>query len=225
MGHLLDQLSAWLIDHQLSGVLFGALLFLTFAEAGLFLGFVLPGETALLLGGALTATGVLPFWPFLVAAVVAAAAGDSLGYWVGHRFGSRVMVSSLGRRVGPERWAAAGRFLERNGGKSIFLARGQALLRALVPFLAGQARMPYPLFFRWNLAGAVVWGGGVVIVGHVFARSVSTLERAFGWGGAALLVLLVVVLVVRRRRRSLATPTDTGEGGRSAAPTSEAEGE
>jgi membrane-associated protein len=224
MAHLLDQLSTWLIDHHLSGVLFAALLFMTFAEAGLFLGFVLPGETALLLGGALTATGVLPFWPFLVAAVVAAAAGDSLGYWVGHRFGSRVVTSSLGRRVGPDRWAAAGRFLERNGGKSIFLARSQALLRALVPFLAGQTHMRYPLFFRWNLAGAVVWGGGVVVLGHLFARSVATLERVFGWVGFSALVLLVVVLVVRHRRRSRRAAAPGG-GGPASDPAVEVEGE
>ncbi len=201
MTNLLDQLSTWLVDHNLSNLLFVGLLFLTFAEAGLFVGFVLPGETALLLGGALTATGVLPFWPFLLAAVVAAAAGDSLGYGVGHRYGARVTGSRLGRRVGAKRWAAAGDFLKRNGGKSVFLARGQALLRALVPFLAGQTRMPYGVFFRWNLAGAVVWAGGVVVLGHIFARSVSVLERAFGWFGIALLVTLVVVLVVRHRRK------------------------
>jgi membrane protein DedA with SNARE-associated domain len=200
--NLLDQLSTWLVDHNLSGVLFAVLLLLTFAEAGLFVGFVLPGETALLLGGALTATGVLPFWPFLVAAVLAAAAGDSLGYGIGHRYGSRIVGSRLGRRVGSRRWEAARAFLADHGGKSVFLARGQALLRALVPFLAGQTHMRYRDFLRWNLAGAVVWAGGVVVLGHVFARSVSVLEQVFGWFGLAVLIALVAVLLVRRRRRS-----------------------
>ncbi|MDH4159615.1 MAG: DedA family protein [Actinomycetota bacterium] len=213
MTNLLDQLSTWLVDHNLTGLLFVVLVFVTFAEAGLFFGFVLPGETALLLGGALTATGALPFWPFLVTAVVAAAAGDSLGYGVGHRYGSRVAGSRLGRRVGSKRWAAAGDFLGRNGGKSVFLARGQALLRALVPFLAGQARMPYGVFFRWNLAGAVVWAGGVVVLGHLFARSVSVLERVFGWFGLAVLVALVAALVVRHRRRAHLAPDAAGPGG------------
>jgi len=200
MTHLLETASTWLVAHRLSGLVFGLLLVMTFAEAGLFVGFVLPGETALLLGGMLTATGVLPFWPFLVGAVLAAALGDSTGYAIGHRYGTRVRGSRLGRRLGERRWDAAGRFLVRNGGRAVFLARGQALLRALVPFLAGQARMPYGTFLRWNLVGAVLWAGGVVVLGHVFARSITTVEQALGWFGVVMLAAVVVVVVVRHRR-------------------------
>lgn len=200
MTHLLQQVSTWLVDQHLSGWVAALLLFLAFAEAGLFVGFVLPGETALLLGGVLTATGVLPFWPFTVAAVVAAAAGDSFGYWVGHRFGARVRSSRLGLRVGHRRWEAAGAFLVRNGGRAVFVGRAQALLRALVPFLAGQTHMRYRVFLPWNVLGAVVFAGGVVALGHVFAHSVATVEKALGWFGAAVLLVLAVGFFVRHRR-------------------------
>jgi membrane-associated protein len=200
MSHLLEQVSTWLVDQHLSGWVAALLLFLTFAEAGLFVGFVLPGETALLLGGVLTATGVLPFWPFVVAAVLAAAAGDSFGYWVGHRFGARVRTSRLGLRVGHRRWEAAGAFLVRNGGRAVFIGRAQALLRALVPFLAGQTHMRYRVFLPWNLLGAVVFGGGVVVLGHVFAHSVAAVEKALGWFGAAVLLALAIGFYVRHRR-------------------------
>lgn len=212
MSHLLNDVSTWLVNQQLTGFVAVLLLFLAFAEAGLFFGFVLPGETALLIGGVFTATGVLPYRTFVIAAVIAAAAGDSFGYWVGHRFGPRVMNSSLGHRIGHQRWDAAGQFLVRNGGRAILVGRAQALLRALVPFLAGQHRMPYRTFLPWNVLGAVAFGGGVVILGHVFANSITTVEKALGWFGGTMLVLIVVGLYVRHRRHARRPgPTDGDE--------------
>lgn len=200
MSGLIEQVSTWLVDQNLGVAVAAFLLFLAFAEAGLFVGFVLPGETALLIGGVLTATGVLPYAGFVLAAVVAMTLGDSTGYFVGRRYGTRVQHSWAGRKVGHHRWDAAGAFLNRNGGKAIFLGRAQALLRALVPFLAGHARMPYRTFLPWNVLGAVVFGAGVVILGHVFAESVATVEKALGWFGGTVLVVLVLVLAVRWHR-------------------------
>lgn len=202
MSELLNDVSTWLVDHQLGEAVMLLLLFLAFAEAGLFFGFVLPGETALLIGGMLTTTGVLPYKTFVLAAIVAAAAGDSFGYWVGHRFGPQVRASGLGQRVGERRWEAAGSFIVRNGGRAVLVGRSQALLRALVPFLAGQQRMHYRVFLPWNVLGAVVFGGGVVILGHIFANSISTVEKALGWFGGTVLVLVVIGLFIRHRRNA-----------------------
>jgi membrane-associated protein len=199
----LDRTSTWLVDNGWAPWLFALLLFLAFAEAAFFLGFVIPGETALILGGALCATGVFPLAAFLPMAVVAAIAGDSVGYEVGRHFGPRIRVSRMGRRIGDKRWGTAQWFFAKHGGKAVFLGRAQALLRALVPALAGSSGMPYRTFLPWNALGALVWGGGVVLLGYAFANSLQRLEAGLMYGGIAALVALVagVVLMIRYGRR------------------------
>jgi membrane-associated protein len=199
MAAWLARTSTWLVDHHWGPYLFALLLLLAFSEAAFFVGFVLPGETALVLGGALCATGVFPLALFGPAAVLAAIAGDSLGYLVGRRFGPRMRQSWAGRKLGEQRWAAAEWFFARHGGKAVFLGRAQAVLRALVPALAGSSGMAYRTFLRWNAMGALVWGGGVVLLGYAFAHSLATLETGLKyWGIGALLVLVGGFVVLRR---------------------------
>ena len=107
----------------------------------------------------------------VIVAVVCAIAGDSVGYRVGQVLGPRLEVSRVGRLVGAKRWAVAQKFLDDHGGKAVFLGRSVALLRALVPGLAGMSRMAYPRFLAWNALGGLLWGGGCVILGFVFAKS------------------------------------------------------
>jgi membrane-associated protein len=213
MAGWLEHTSTWLVDHQLAPYLFALLLLLAFAEAAFLLGFVLPGETALVVGGALCATGVLPLALFLPAAVLAAIAGDSVGYEVGRRFGGPLRASRLGLRVGEDRWAVADAFFARHGGKAVFLGRSQAVLRAMVPSLAGMSGMRYRTFLPWNALGALVWGGGMVMLGYVFARSVGTLEKGLTYWAEAVLAMVAVALSVwflraRRRRRGSAHTAD-----------------
>jgi membrane-associated protein len=201
MSEKLQELASWLVESHLAPWLFLLLVGLAFAEAALLVGFVLPGETALLLGGVLCAADVFPLPLFLVSAVLAAALGDSTGYGIGHHFGSRIKDSRMGRKVGHRRWATAEAFVDDHGGKAVFLARGQAFLRALVPALAGIVRMPYREFLPWNVAGAVIWGGGVVLLGFVFGHSLQRVEQALGVLGVLFAVALVGMFVVWRRSR------------------------
>ncbi|PZS30169.1 MAG: hypothetical protein DLM59_11560 [Pseudonocardiales bacterium] len=177
---------------------------LAFGEAAIFLGVVLPGETALLLGGYLAANGKLSLPVMLVVAIGCAVAGDSVGYELGRLLGPRLRTSWLGRKIGDRRWDRAEGFLRRHGGKAVFLGRSIALLRALVPTLAGAARMPYTTFLPWNAAGGTLWGGGCVLLGYAFARSLSTVERYLRVSGGLVLAVVVVVWIgvhVLRRRR------------------------
>ena len=164
---------------------------LAFAEAAIMLGFVIPGETALLAGGVLAAEGVLDIRVMFVVAVLCAIAGDSVGYEVGKVLGPRLESSWIGRRVGAQRWETAQRFLDDHGGKSVFLGRGVALLRALVPGLAGMSGMKYRRFLGWNALGGLVWGGGCVLLGYFFAKSIRRVEQYLSYGGFVLFVLVV----------------------------------
>lgn len=176
---------------------------LAFAEAALFVGFVLPGETAVLLGGVLAYQHQVSLPIIATVAVLAAITGDSVGYEVGRRFGTRLLASKLfaRRRKGLEKGQQA---LRDNGGKAVFLARFTAFLRAVMPGLAGTAGMPYPRFLAFNAAGGLVWGLGFTLLGYVAGASYQKVAQVAGWASEAILALIVVaviVFVIRRRRR------------------------
>jgi membrane-associated protein len=174
---------------------------LVFAEDALFVGFVLPGETAAVLGGVAAKLGHAPLWAVLVTVVGAAIVGDSVGYEVGRTLGPRVLQHHvLDKRR--ERLDDARDFLARRGGSAVLLGRWVAFFRAVMPALAGTARMPYRKFLFFNALGGIVWGGVVVLLGYAAGASYATIERTVG-RGAALVVLgivLVAVLVWRIRR-------------------------
>lgn len=116
-----------------------------FAEDALFVGFILPGETAAILGGVAAKLGHVPLPAVLLTVIGAAILGDSVGYEVGRHFGQRVLaLHILDRRR--QRLSDAQDFLARRGGAAVFLGRGVAFFRAVMPALAGTARMPYPRF-------------------------------------------------------------------------------
>lgn len=176
---------------------------LAFAEAALFVGFVLPGETAVLLGGVLAYQHQVSLPIIATVAVLAAITGDSVGYEVGRRFGTRLLASKFfaRRRKGLEKGQRA---LRDNGGKAVFLARFTAFLRAVMPGLAGTAGMPYPRFLAFNAAGGLVWGLGFTLLGYVAGASYQKVAQVAGWASEAILALIVVavsVFVIRRGRR------------------------
>jgi membrane protein DedA with SNARE-associated domain len=196
--HLLDHLL--LVPPAVAYLVIGLL---TFAEAALFVGFVLPGETAVILGGALAASHRLSLTTLLVLVVTAAVVGDTVGYEVGRHLGTRILRwEALERRR--HRIDAARDFLSRRGGTAVFLGRWTAFFRAVMPALAGTARMPYRRFLVFNVAGGVTWGVTVVLVGYLAGASYVRIEKLLGRGAAlvvaAVVVAGVVVWQVRRRR-------------------------
>ncbi len=176
---------------------------LAFAEAALLVGFVLPGETAVLLGGVLAFQHQVSLSLIAVVAVVAAISGDSVGYEVGRHFGTRLLKTRLFARhqQGLEKGQQA---LRDNGGRAVFLARFTAFLRAVMPGLAGTARMPYRRFLAFNAAGGLVWALGFTLLGYAAGASYKRIEKIAG--NVSLIILAVVVLaavflMIRHRRR------------------------
>ena len=162
-------------------------------EAAAFVGLVLPGEVAMLVGGYLAYRGRVEVAPMMAAASAGAVAGYAVGYELGRHFGGRLRQSRLGRRVGEERWERAEAYLAQRGGKAILLGRFVGVLRALVPALAGTVRMPYRKFLAWNLLGGVAWASGFVLLGYVTGASYQRVERIAGQAGLFLLAVVVMV--------------------------------
>ncbi len=161
---------------------------------------MLPGETSLLIGGVLAHEKVWPLWLFLICAIIGAIAGDSVGYEVGKHFGPRIEVSRLGRLVGAKRWALAQHIFDKYHGGAIFFGRAQALLRALVPALAGMNKVPYRTFLKWNAAGGIVFSTIVILLGYEFANQLTKLEKVLKyWAFGFLTVVIIVILVIKNK--------------------------
>jgi membrane-associated protein len=180
---------------------------LVFAEDAVFVGFVIPGETAAVLAGVGAGLGHVPLPLSLLVVVGAAIVGDSVGYEVGRVFfGPRVLTSPLLRRHSL-RIERAQAFLRRRGGIAVFLGRFTAFFRAMMPALAGASRMPYRRFLLWNAIGGLVWGCLFVVLGYVAGTSYHQVEKQVGRGIAVgLAVLVVTAVVVWRVRAERHTP-------------------
>jgi undecaprenyl-diphosphatase len=187
-------------------VVYLAVFALPFLEASVFLGFVFPGETALVLGGFLANQGRLSVGVVIALAIVGAITGDAVGYAVGRRFGPGLQSSRLGQIVGDKRWLASEMFLLRRGGPAVFFGRFTALLRALVPSAAGMAKLPYRTFAVWNALGGTIWATGFVLAGFLAGASYQKVAGYLGQGAlvltAAVIVTAVAVHFIRKRRAS-----------------------
>jgi membrane-associated protein len=172
-----------------------------FAEDGLFVGFVLPGETVAVLAGVAAKLGHVPLAGVLAVVIGAAVVGDTVGYEIGRHLGPRILTwRVLDRRR--ERLDRARDLLARRGGAAVFLGRWIAFFRAVMPALAGTARMPYPRFLAFNAAGGLAWGAAVVLLGYAAGASYARVEQRFGRDVAVVvLVVVVLALVVWRVRR------------------------
>lgn len=204
-----------LVDGLLHGVppwvAYLAVFGLPFLEASVFLGFVFPGETALVLGGVLASQGRASLAVAIPLAVVGAVSGDAVGYYVGHRFGPRLKASRAGRFVGEDRWRVAEEFLRRRGGPAVFIGRFTALLRAIVPTAAGMSRLPYRTFAVWNAAGGTVWAVAYLLVGYFAGESYRSVEKLLGrWALAVTALLVVGAFVLHRVRRRRARSGRSG---------------
>jgi undecaprenyl-diphosphatase len=184
-----------------------ALIFLLAAlECSAFVGIVVPGEIAVVVGGVLAFQRRIPLWAAIVAAITGAIIGDSVGYFVGRRWGRRILHWASGRMIKPHHLDRAEAYLRRRGGSAVFLGRFTAALRVMVPGLAGMSNMHYPTFLAYNAAGAVAWGSGFVLLGYFAGESWRRVERVASRAGlitlgVVLAALALSLIVVRARRR------------------------
>ncbi len=196
VGALLTALHGWPV--------YLVIALLAFGEAAVFVGLVLPGETSLVLGGVLAAQGNLDLPVLIAVGIVAAVSGDQVGYAVGRWMGPGMRRSRLGRRIGARHWDRAEDVLARRGAVAVFVGRFVAVLRALVPGLAGAGRMPYRHFLPANAAGGTLWVLAATGVGYLAGQSwrhAETLMGVWGAAGAAVALVGVAIAAVRRRHR------------------------
>jgi undecaprenyl-diphosphatase len=171
-------------------------------ESSAFLGFVFPGEVALILGGVLASQGKISLAAVLAAAIAGSVVGDSVGYVFGRRYGRRMLDGTVGRLVRRHHLDSAQAYLSERGGKAVFFGRFTAALRVMVPGLAGMSGMPYRTFALFNVASAICWGTMSVLFGYLGGsswRHVEHVASRVGLGALALVVMAVVAGHLVRR--------------------------
>jgi membrane protein DedA with SNARE-associated domain len=193
---------------------------LVFAEASILLGFIFPGETAVILGGVVASRGHVNIAALIILVVACAIAGDSVGYLVGQKWGHRLLES---RPLRTRRRLLDGvlQQLNRRGALAVVVARFTAFLRAVVPGLAGMSTMPYRVFLPANVIGGVLWGTAFCLLGYFVGNAYTRLEHTSSIVSDVLLGLVLVVVVIfsiRRRRRERAGLTAAADDASGAPP-------
>jgi membrane protein DedA with SNARE-associated domain len=170
------------------------------AEASIMIGFVFPGETAVILGGVIASKGGVSVTGMTVCVVLCAIGGDSIGYWVGDKWGRKLLA------FGPLRKRQKGvdvalDQLSKRGALAVFVGRFTAFLRAVIPGLAGLSQMRYRVFLPANALGGLCWGVLYVLLGYFVGQRVEKVTGIASDVLAGLIVVVIVVLFIRHRRK------------------------
>jgi undecaprenyl-diphosphatase len=178
-------------------------------ECQVLFGLFMPGESLVLVGGFFAGHGVLDPGLLIFVISIAAILGDSIGYELGRHLG-RGWLLKHGRRFGlrQEHLDRVGGFFAKHGGKAVFASHFLHLLRALMPFIAGDRRMRYQKFLLYNSLGCIVWASVFVFIGYLAGESWRVAAKYTGVAGKivgiGLLLAIALVWIWRWLRRRVA---------------------
>lgn len=200
---LLDYFGVWAL---------AGLLLVVFIESGILFP-VLPGDSLLFTAGMIVAAGgkdgvesFATLWQLLILVPLVAVIGGQIGFWIGR--GAGTTMFSPGSRFLKKRYLdEAHEFFETHGPVTVFVARFVPVVRTLAPLVAGAAGMRYRVFVVYNVAGAIVWGCGVTVLGYWLGQFgiVQKLIEPIFVLIVVVSVLPIVVEAMKRRRRESST--------------------
>lgn len=150
---------------------------IVFAESGLFFGFFLPGDSLLFTAGFLSSQGYLDIWLTTILVFVAAVAGDSVGYAFGRKIGPAIFRKENSRFFNKENLMRTEKFYEKNGPKTIIIARFLPVVRTFAPIVAGVGKMSYLKFIKYNIVGGFIWTFGLMFTGYFLGRTIPGIDK------------------------------------------------
>jgi membrane-associated protein len=186
---------------------YAVLVAIVFIETGLLVGFFLPGDSLLITAGLVAATGSLDIWVLNGLLIVAAIAGDSVGYAIGAHAGPRIFTRPRSVVFNPRHLTRTHDFYARHGAKTIVLARFVPIVRTFAPVVAGVGQMAYRRFLFYNVAGGVGWVTSMTWAGFLLGQAVPNIGDRIHLVVGIVIVLSVIPIAVellreRRRQRS-----------------------
>jgi membrane protein DedA with SNARE-associated domain/membrane-associated phospholipid phosphatase len=178
-----------------------------FLETGAFVGLVLPGETVVILGGAVAGQGETSIVLTIGVVWLGALMGDSVSFVLGRRLGRGFLLRHGPKvRITRERFARVEEYFSRHGGKTIVIGRFIGLVRALAPFIAGSSGMRYTYYLPFSVLGTGLWAATFGLIGYFASQSLDAAARTAGQGtllfGIAVSVIVAIVVAVRFLRQS-----------------------
>jgi membrane-associated protein len=187
---------------QAGGIL--AVAAIIFAESGLLVGFFLPGDTLLIAAGIFASQHKLNIYVLLPVVLVAAVVGYQVGYQIGFRGGPRIFKRNDGLLFRADYVPRTEDFIARHGGKIMVVARFIAVVRTLVPLIAGIGKMRKATFLFYNVLGAIIWTGSITLGSYWIGQRVTNVDKYIVPIVASGVVLTIVVefWVVLRTRAS-----------------------
>ena len=203
------------VSHALGAWSYLLVAVFAFAETGAFVGLLVPGETVMILGGAVAGQGAINLYLVIAIAWLMAFLGDSTSFFVGRRLG-RDFLRRHGPRfgVGHERLDQIDDYFSRHGGKTIFIGRFVGFVRAFAPFVAGSSGMPYRGFVPYSILGTGLWVSSAIVIGYLFSRSIESVLDYAGKGAFLLGTLIVVVVGAVYLRRHFRVEENRRAAGR-----------
>ena len=170
---------------------------IVFSETGLLVGFLLPGDTLLIISGVLTFTNVIdaPIWLVCASIALAAFLGGESGYLIGRKAGPRIFERKESGLFSIENVRRTNSFFERFGGLAVILARFVPIIRTFAPVAAGVGHMNYKKYTLYNLIGAVIWGAGLTYFGYLLGYIPPVAEFVQEYIDVILIGAVVITLI------------------------------
>ena len=162
---------------------------IVFAETGLFIGFFFPGDSLLVTAGIFAARGDFDIVVLNIVLIVAAIAGNMVGYWTGKRAGAALYARPDSRFFKRRYLERTRDFYERHGGKTIVITRFMPIVRTFAPIVAGAASMPYARFAIYNVLGAILWVVSLTLGGYMLGRVIPDIDSKIH-------IVVAIVIVV-----------------------------
>ncbi len=150
-------------------VVYLAMFLIFFAETGIVVMAFLPGDSLLFVSGTVAAAGTMSPWGLMLAVILGACVGNTLGFHTGRWLGNKIYDGSI-RWINADKLHKTQIFYEKHGGKTIVLARFVPIVRAFAPLVAGAARMSMTRFEIYSALGAVIWAVSLIGVGYLFGN-------------------------------------------------------
>lgn len=162
-----------------------------FVESGIFVGFFLPGDSLLFTAGVLAAQGYFNIYLLIILCTAAAIAGDSVGYYIGHRFGSKLFEREDSLIFKKKYVTQTEEFFKKYGVKTIMLARFIPIVRTFAPVMAGIGEMKYNIFLKFNILGGVIWATSFLSVSYFLGLKFKGID-----GYIKYIIIVIIILSV-----------------------------
>lgn len=193
----------------------GLLVFIVFAETGLFVGFFLPGDSLLFTAGILCSTGTLQIdiITLMILLNIAAIAGNITGYLFGKRVGPKLFTRDDSLIFKKKYVFITRAFYNKYGGKALILGRFLPIIRTFAPILSGVIHFQFKNFLVFTVVGSLLWTATMTLSAYYLARTIPNLKDHLG-----LVVILMIIITAipvfrsyKREKKSLKTQQNTQE--------------